>query len=122
MPGDATLEGGRDALSNLLTSGRAPQGVVCYNDATALGVLEAARDRGLSVPEDLAVIGYDGSPPAGYAGVDLTTVDQRARELGVMAARLLLERIEGGRPDARHEVITPTLTVRRSTLGLQSGS
>lgn len=122
VPGDATLEGGRDALSNLLTSGRAPQGVVCYNDATALGVLEAARDRGLSVPEDLAVIGYDGSPPASYAGVDLTTVDQGARELGAMAARLLLERIEGGRPDARHEVITPTLTVRRSTLGLQSGS
>lgn len=122
VPGDATLEGGRDAFAALLVNGAPPKAVICYNDPTALGVMESARDHGLTVPEDVAVVGYDGSPPAGYSGVDLTTVDQRAAELGAMAARLLLERIEGGRTEARHEVITPTLTARRSTLGLQPGS
>lgn len=121
-PGDATLDGGRQAMEQLLAEGRRPRAVVCYNDPTALGVMSAARSSGLAVPEDLAVVGYDGSPPSGYPGVDLTTVDLGAHELGATAARLLLERIEGGRTEPRHEVLAPRLLERRSTLGGQPPS
>lgn len=117
-PGDATREGAASAARGLLggidrTS--SPSGIVCYNDASALGVLDIAQDLQLDVPGDLAVVGYDNSEPASYPGINLTSVDQQAREMGVRAASLLLDRIETGRPEALQEVLRPELVVRASS-------
>ncbi|MFD0822067.1 substrate-binding domain-containing protein, partial [Micromonospora zhanjiangensis] len=91
--------------------------VVCANDEVALGLLTAARERGLRVPEDLAITGWDDVMAARFAG--LTTVRQPLRELGATAAQRLHERFtepEHDRTPARHEIL-PTRLVVRDTCG-----
>ncbi|MCY1143416.1 LacI family DNA-binding transcriptional regulator [Actinoplanes sp. Pm04-4] len=83
------LESGRRAAKSLLKD--KPDAVVCANDEVALGVLLAAQEAGLRVPEDLAVTGWDDLLAARFAG--LTTVRQPMRELGATAARWLNKRI-----------------------------
>jgi DNA-binding LacI/PurR family transcriptional regulator len=112
---DATEAGGDKALSALLRAGALPTAVVCYNDSTAIGVLACAHRKRIRVPKELAVVGYDNTRAAGYPGVELTSVDQHARDVGVRAATLLLERIEDPERDAATEVLTPRLVVRRSS-------
>lgn len=85
--------------------------IVCTSDVLALGVLQAARERGLRVPDDLSVSGYDGTPEAGDAG--LTTVQQPLVEKGRIAGHMLLtSSAEGGR---RRQVLPAQLRIRRTT-------
>lgn len=117
------LDAGHAGGSRLLRSRSRPQAVVCANDEVALGVLTAARERGLRVPEDLAVTGWDDVLAARFAG--LTTVRQPMRELGATAAQRLHERIieadHAGASPARHEVLATHLVVRGSC-GAHGGS
>jgi LacI family transcriptional regulator len=110
------LDAGYAAGNRLLRSRSRPDAVVCANDEVALGVLTAARERGLGVPDDLAVTGWDDLLAARFAG--LTTVRQPMRELGATAAQRLHERIVDGEPSgpsgARHEVLATRLVVRDS--------
>ena len=71
-------------------------------------------EAGLSVPKYVYVVGYDNTYLAELALVSLTSVDQPRRDMGVLAIRLLLERIESGRTEPRREVLKPRL-IRRST-------
>jgi len=113
---DATETGGAHALLTLLRGpGPRPSAVVCYNDASAIGVLACAQRERLLVPEHLAVVGYDNTRAAGYPGVDLTSVDQHARDIGARAAGLLLERIADPDRDAVTDILTPRLVVRGSS-------
>jgi DNA-binding LacI/PurR family transcriptional regulator len=79
-----------------------------------MGTFVAIDEAGLSVPEDVSVVGYDNTYLAELALVSLTSVDQPRRDMGVLAARLLLERIESGRTEPRREVLKPCL-IHRST-------
>ncbi|MGN9909421.1 LacI family DNA-binding transcriptional regulator [Phytohabitans sp. LJ34] len=113
------IEAGRAAAEALLRRRTRPQAVVCANDEVALGVHTAATDAGLSVPDDLAVTGWDDVMAARFAG--LTTVRQPMRELGATAAHWLHDRITERSSDrsrqrvARRSQVLPTqLTVRRS--------
>lgn len=99
------------AASTLLQPGRAPDGIICGNDQIALAVLSAAASRGIRVPDDLAVVGYDDTEAASLASIPLTTVRQPSYEMGRLAATLILDRAEGS-----HTVFEPELVVRRSTL------
>ncbi|MFC4104929.1 LacI family DNA-binding transcriptional regulator [Micromonospora zhanjiangensis] len=111
------LAAGRAEGSRLLRSRDRPDAVVCANDEVALGLLTAARERGLRVPEDLAITGWDDVMAARFAG--LTTVRQPLRELGATAAQRLHERItepDHDRTPARHEIL-PTRLVVRDTCG-----
>jgi DNA-binding LacI/PurR family transcriptional regulator len=86
----------------------------------ALGALQAASELGLSVPEELSVVGFDDSPAAAFARPPLTTVAQPHEEKGRLAAEWLLEAIErrekGEEGDARRRAILPTeLVLRAST-------
>ena len=85
----------------------------CSNDLMALGVLAAARDQGVQVPERLAVVGYDDAAGAEYYAPPLTTVSQPFEEMGRLCVEVLLRAI-GGEEGARHS-IPPTLKVRRSS-------
>jgi DNA-binding LacI/PurR family transcriptional regulator len=92
--------------------------VFAANDSMAMGVMGAAAERGLRVPEDLSVIGYDDSPIAGAALLRLTTIDARWHEVGRIAALQLLERIGGevARTDpVRETLLAPRLVGRRTT-------
>ncbi|MEU5567532.1 LacI family DNA-binding transcriptional regulator [Micromonospora musae] len=92
----------------------APQAVVCANDELALGVLVGALGRGLRVPEDLVITGFDDAPMAALVSPPLTTVRQPVRELAAEAARLILNAVDA--PGAAFDsVVLPTeFVVRRS--------
>jgi len=90
-----------------------PDALICANDELALGVLGALKDRGVDVPGQVMVTGWDDVMAARYAG--LTTVRQPMRELGGTAARLLDEQISGSRIEPRHELLATELIVRTST-------
>lgn len=109
---------GRDAGARLLGLSDRPTAVFCANDLLALGVLQSLFAAGVSVPGDLALVGYDDIEFAAAAAVPLTSVRQPAATMGALAAGLLLE--ETGTADVPHEhrrvVLQPELVVRRSSL------
>jgi LacI family transcriptional regulator len=81
----------------------------------AIGVLNAVDEAGLRVPEDVSLAGYDNTTIAALGPISLTSVDQDGHLLGVNAARLLLERIQGQRQRSVLLSLTPSLVPRRST-------
>ena len=109
---DFDVSSGRRTALRALRRALRPEVLVCGNDETALGALEAAAELGLSVPGDVAITGWDDVMAARYAG--LTTVRQPIRELGATAARWLQERIAGGLMPVRRQVLQTQLVVRSS--------
>lgn len=110
--GNFDVPGGRASTHTLLDSHPEITAVFAASDEMAMGVILAARDRGLRVPDDLSVIGIDGHDLGELVG--LTTVSQDASGQGAQAAALLLELIAGG--ETEMQVIHPTrLVVREST-------
>lgn len=108
-----TLEGGLAAATALLEQGCTA--VVCASDMMALGAIRAARQRGLSVPGDVSVIGFDDSPLIAFTDPPLTTIRQPVTAMGQAAVRTLLEEV-GGTPTPHSEfVFLPELVVRGST-------
>lgn len=93
--------------------GPMPDGILCINDIVALGALQALRARGLSVPDEVAVVGYDDVMFAPMLATPLTSVRQPARQLGWTAADILLSGGEHEQP--RHVEFTPELVVRASS-------
>ena len=101
---------------HMLEQRNRPDAIFCWTDFIALEVLSVARDMGLSVPDDLAVVGYDNTHYCDLAQNALTSIDQSGQVLGLQAARLLIERI-GGRDKAEHFMVTPRLVARASSSG-----
>jgi LacI family transcriptional regulator len=110
---DYTAAGGRSAVASLLTRPRSPRAVVCANDLIAIGALEAAREAGVEVPTDLAVVGFDDIEAAALVVPALTTVFNPAYELGHRSGRLLLDRLTGGYDGPPREVVVPTRLIPR---------
>jgi LacI family transcriptional regulator len=102
------------AMTSFLTNESRISSLFAVNDGIAIGALRAIREAGLKVPDDIAVIGYDGDEIAPFASVPLTTVVQRKEEMGKIAVRLLLERIGQKRGPSRHILLEPRLVVRAS--------
>jgi DNA-binding LacI/PurR family transcriptional regulator len=124
VTGAFTEEGGRDGVTALLGDRRSVTAVFVGNDLAAVGALDAFDDHGLRVPADMSLVGYDNIALAGLGHIDLTTIDQPRRDMGVTAVRLLLERHDEDRRSARHLVVPPSLVVRGSTgppRGAESG-
>ncbi len=115
QPGAFTEASGVDAAERALDDGRPVTAVFAGNDLSALGVLDVLDGRGLAVPGDVSLVGYDNTFVAALRHIALTTVDQNRQRLGALAVEALLERVEGGRTTARHEVIPPELVVRETT-------
>jgi LacI family transcriptional regulator len=89
-----------------------------YNDMSAIGAISAFQEAGLRVPDDISVVGFDDVQSAAYINPPLTTVRQPLIEIGEIAARTLLERIEGRLKHIPEISIEPELVVRRSTTRL----
>jgi LacI family transcriptional regulator len=98
-----------------------PEALVCWTDFVAFEVLSVAHELGLSVPGDLAMVGYDNNMFCDLAQNGLTSVDQSGQVLGLQAARLLIERIKG-RETAEHFVVTPRLVARASSSGRRAAA
>jgi DNA-binding LacI/PurR family transcriptional regulator len=106
------------AALELLGSEERPSAILAMSDVLAVGVLQAAAELGIAVPDELSVVGFDDSPAASLAMPPLTTLAQPHEEKGRVAARWLLEEIAAGRParGRRRRLILPTeLVVREST-------
>jgi alanine racemase len=110
-------EGGRAALAELLSDGERPTAVMAMSDITAIGILSAAADAGVSVPGDLSVIGFDDIPAASWTSPRLTTVHQPIREKGRRAARRLIQAIRSGAEHRPFTDVLPTRLVVRGTTG-----
>jgi LacI family transcriptional regulator len=93
--GDFTTAGGRRVAERILAAGPVPRALVCANDQTAIGVMTALRDAGLSVPGDVAVTGFDGIGLGRHLRPGLTTVVQPMAALGDTAVTMLKDRIGG---------------------------
>jgi DNA-binding LacI/PurR family transcriptional regulator len=111
--GEHGREQARQMTSNLLALPNPPTAIFAASDTQAFGVLEAARDAGLKVPEDLSVIGYDDIEIAEY--LHLTTVRQPLFASGVEGVELLLDSIANPPPSPRRVVLPVELVVRETT-------
>ena len=105
---------GLAAAAALLADERRPDAVMCANDEIAMGVLEAARTARITIPNDLAVTGWDDIPAAGHLAPPLTTVRQPMLDLGRRAAELLRDRISTHRSEPLHELLATEMVVRSS--------
>ena len=99
----------------LLALAHPPTAIFAGNDESALGVIEAARARGLRVPDDLSVVGFDNTESARLASPPLTTVAQPLRRMGAVALRTALRLAAGERVDSHHVELATELVVREST-------
>ncbi|HZL03832.1 MAG TPA: LacI family DNA-binding transcriptional regulator [Coriobacteriia bacterium] len=108
-----TIEGGYGATSQLLDAGAT--GVICASDVMALGAIRAARSRGLSVPRDVSIIGFDGSAFDAYTDPPLTTLRQPVPAMAKAAVRALLEELHNGTHPRNEFLFNPELVVRAST-------
>jgi len=116
LPGDFGEESGFRAGERLADLPQPPTAIFAANDAMAIGCLAALRGRGLRVPEDVSLVGFDDIPIARYLTPALTTVQVPIAEIGGRALDRLVETLQSGRETVkRHDVVTPTLAVRAST-------
>ncbi|HEV2591959.1 MAG TPA: LacI family DNA-binding transcriptional regulator [Gaiellaceae bacterium] len=112
---DWSIPSGEAAAEKLLALADPPTAIFAFNDNGAIGTLNAARRVGLSVPEDLSIVGFDDTFQALIVSPNLTTVRQPLAELGRMGVSLLTRLIEGQRLDALRIELSTTLVVREST-------
>jgi DNA-binding LacI/PurR family transcriptional regulator len=110
--GDFTETSGHAAMESLLTQNALIDAVFVANDEMALGAIQLIRDRGLRVPQDIAVVGYDNSPQAELAEVRLTTVAPPYNEIGAELVSALTRAMSGEAAVSR--LFKPTLTLRDS--------
>jgi len=115
QPGDFHPETGYSSALALLRGSPRPTAIFACNDLMAMGVIRAAVESGLSVPEDLAVVGYDDIVLASYVSPPLTTVAQPKLQMGQAAVRILVERIHDGQHSCYQELLPVHLVVRKSS-------
>lgn len=123
LPVDSSLEiesnfeiaGGRVAAAKLLGFPEPPTAIFAFNDNLAVGALEAARARGLSVPDDLSLVGFDDSEQAPIVTPPLTSVRQPLAEMGRMAVALLVRLLKQPEGETLKVELATTLIVRGST-------
>lgn len=112
--GNGKPDGGREQAENLLALSTPPTAVFCYNDMTALGVMEEAAARGFLIGHNLSVVGFDDLFFAALLRPPLTTIRQPKEELGKRAMRLLLALLDNQKV-SRTAIVKGELVVRGST-------
>jgi LacI family transcriptional regulator len=119
--GNYSAAGGANVITSLLDAGTAlPRAIVCASDQTAIGAMHALAQRGIRVPQDVAVTGFDDVPVARHLRPPLTTVRQPMQELGAKAFEVLYSRISaaGGEP----EIVLPVQLIVRESCGCPRSS
>ncbi|MEO3804672.1 LacI family DNA-binding transcriptional regulator [Nonomuraea sp. B1E8] len=109
---------GREAMERLLDLAEPPDAVFCYNDLLAIGAVRAVLSRGLRVPQDVAVVGFDGIEEGRFVTPPLTTVVPDKKKIAELAVTRLLQRVEGGQEPAAELEAPWRLMVDQSTTGV----
>ena len=116
MAADAdTLEGGRQAARQLLSTGYEPTAIICVNDVTAVGVLRELRERGLRVPQDVSVTGFDNVKLSEFCYPALTTVHIPREQIGHIICESLMSKAGKSAVAEAEIVIDPEFVLRDST-------
>lgn len=118
LQGDSpTPQPGYQATKKLLAARKLFTALFAFNDISAMGAIRALREAGLRVPDDVSVVGFDDIQSAAYQNPALTTVRQPLREMGRIAAEILLRRIRRATPDTHpgERMVEPELIVRDTT-------
>jgi len=118
---DYSLSGGRDSIKKILGLNNPPTAAFCSNDYIALGATKGAREMGLTLPEDLSIVGFDDVQTASYMVPALTTIHQPAYEMGQRAAQILLQMIEKKSKPVQ-DMMDLKLIVRESTAVVPAAS
>lgn len=111
---DFDPQSGFECMKSLLASGKEFTAVFVASDNVAMGVKSALRDAGLRIPDDISIIGFDDIPWAKYSDPPLTTVRLPAQELASEACLMLLELMQGSKPEEQHMILETELVVRKS--------
>jgi LacI family repressor for deo operon, udp, cdd, tsx, nupC, and nupG len=122
VSGDFSVESGIRGIESLFAHGRKFTAVFCSNDEMAMGAMQAIKARGLKVPQDVSVVGFDDIRFARYTDPPLTTIAQPKEELGREAMTLLIEILSGASVAARKRVLPTQLVVRASAARPSAGS
>ena len=117
VEGDHTIEGGMRAFERLFNLPKAPTGIMCSNDMTAIGVMRKAYETGVHVPHDLSLVGFDDIRLAQYVLPPLTTVRMSQTELAQVAFRALMKDVQRATPspNGTEYTLTTSLVLRDST-------
>tara|TARA_R110002033_G_scaffold69433_3_gene120789 strand:- start:1443 stop:2471 length:1029 start_codon:yes stop_codon:yes gene_type:complete len=110
-----TKESNLSAARKLLYSPNPPDGIIAFSDQIAIAAMVAAKERGLKIPEDLAIIGFNNEPVDELLEPSLTSIDQPAFQMGCESAKLIFERISNQDKDNTHKVLKSELIIRNST-------
>ncbi len=113
--GDFHPPSGYQAARELLSQANKPDAIFACNDLMAIGALKAAYDLGFSVPDDVAIMGYDNIELASYSQPALSTIAQPIQSMAERAVRILLERMENPQNPIKREVLSNQILVRSST-------
>jgi LacI family transcriptional regulator len=114
QPGDYGRKTGADCARKLLSLPNPPTAIFAANDQSAIGVMEAAAEAGVRIPEDLSLVGFDNIPEAAFTQPPLTTVNQFIEELGYRATKLLVDLIQGKSLETKLYKIPTQLVLRNS--------
>lgn len=114
--GHSTLESGYVAAKNLLISTLPPTAIFATSDWMAIGVLEAARDMGMQVPDDLSILGLDDIVIGAHISPPLTTIAISKHQLAQQATEILLQQIDGKEYQQSAVLVSPSLVLRHSTM------
>jgi len=119
---DSSPELGYPYARILLSRQRPFTALFAFNDFSAIGAIRAIQEAGLRVPQDVSVIGFDDIPGAAFHYPSLTTVRQPLRQMGEIAARTLIDRIEGKEDGPKEIAVAPELIIRESTAKAAPGT
>lgn len=109
--------GGRAGTEQILANGAVPDAIFATNDFAAIGAFGVLRDKGIHVPDDIALVGYNDTPLAEGGAVPLTTIRSPMHEMGRHGVRLLLEVLAGRNPES--VLLEPELIIRTSSTAIQ---
>lgn len=115
LPGGMDEEAGMATARSLLAGPGLPTAVVCFNDRSAVGLMDVLARAGVDVPGTMSVVGYDDDPVARLAHVALTTISQGTRRLTEHSMAAVVQRLDNGRTEHREVVLPPNLVVRATT-------
>jgi LacI family transcriptional regulator len=121
LVGGYTLEASEEPAHKLLGMDDPPTAIFAANDLSAIETIEVAQSRGLRVPDDLSVVGFDNVPESALVDPPLTTIDQAIQQMGFESVRLLISLIEEPEQPAVHVSLPTELVVRQSSRRLGVG-
>lgn len=116
--GNISLEDAYNYLNSYMENQELPEVIYAASDYMAMGVIKALQEKGLKIPEDIAVSGYSNEPFAALISPKLTTVEQYSMEMGKATARLLLDEMQSDSDETipRKTILKPKLIIRESTI------